>query len=190
VVQAVVPAAVTAAASILVAAAVFVGNIVVQARNERRQTVLARVDAQIHDLYGPLFALMTVNERLWTTMRATMLPDSGRRHSDVLTQRESEEWRSWLQQVLMPTNIKMRDAIMRHADLMIGDNMPTVLQDFCAHVASYEVVLARGDGPDEPVGRPLVPHPGTPFAEYVRTSFAALKSRQATLLESRRDPVN
>ncbi|MFJ8582912.1 hypothetical protein [Micromonospora sp. NPDC093277] len=65
--SAVTPAAVTASASVLVAAGVFVANLIVQYRNERRQMELARINAQLRDLYGPLFALVMTSAQ-WATL--------------------------------------------------------------------------------------------------------------------------
>jgi hypothetical protein len=54
------------------------------------------------------------------------------------------------------------------------------LQDFCAHVASYEVHLARPAG--SPPRKALISHPGDPFVTYVTNGFATLKAEQAKLL--------
>ncbi len=174
------PAVITASASIVVAVAVFIANQFAQLRNERRHTAIARVDAQLRELYGPLFALVVVNEHLWTAMRGARLPDRDRRRSGSLSAVQAEEWQRWLQQGLMPANVKMRDLIVQHADLVVEDDMPTTLLDFCAHVASYEVYMAGMN--DEEEGRALVGHPGAPYVTYVRDRFASLKAEQARLL--------
>jgi hypothetical protein len=85
----------------------------------------------------------------------------------------------------MPTNVKIRDLIVQHADLMIGDGVPQIFQDFCSHVASYEVLLAEPTGPTGLTGSALMAHPGTPFVEYVRECFTGLKAKQAALLKSK-----
>lgn len=177
-------AVITASVSVVVAVAVFVANQLAQLRNERRQVALTRVNAQLRDLYGPLFALVAVNERFWTAMRGAHLPGEARRRSGSLSESEADEWRRWLQQGLMPANLKMRDLIVQHADLVVEDDMPQPLQDFCAHVASYEVHLARPD--DAPSGRALIGHPGAPYVTYVRERFADLKAEQGRLLGTRR----
>ena len=179
--SAVTPAVITASASVLAAASVFVANLIIQSRNERRQTALARVNAQLRDLYGPLIAMVSANENLWQAMRKSILPSRDQRRSGALTAEHAEEWRYWLQQALMPANIKMRDVILQHADLMIGDDLPQVMQEFCSHVAAYEVLLARGAEQNWSFKRSLIPHPGPSFAEYIQTSFATLKARQAAL---------
>jgi hypothetical protein len=179
-------AVITASVSVVVAVAVFVANQLAQLRNERRQIALARVNAQLRELYGPLFALVAVNEHLWTAMHGAHLPDRDRRRAGPLSGNEAEEWRRWLRQGLMPANLKMRDLIVQHADLIVEDDMPQTLQDFCAHVASYEVHLARPD--NEPIGRALIGHPGAPYVAYVRDRFAALKAEQGRLIGRRPRP--
>jgi hypothetical protein len=174
------PAIITASASVVVAVIVFVANQVAQLRNERRQTALKRVNDQLRDLYGPLHALVSVNEHLWRTMRDAHLPESERRRAGAMTPEQTEEWRRWLHQALMPANLQMRDLVIEHADLISEEDVPTVLQDFCAHVASYEVYLARPEGSG--TGRALIRHPGEPYVTYVRQGFAALKREQASLL--------
>jgi hypothetical protein len=55
------------------------------------------------------------------------------------------------------------------------------LRDFCAHVASVEVVMAaQKDGVAE---RALIGHPGDSYIAYVRDTFASLKTDQHRLLK-------
>jgi hypothetical protein len=174
------PAVITASASVVVAVIVFVANQLASLRNDRRKVRLARVSDQLRELYGPLHALVSVNEHLWRAMRASHLPEREKRQAGAMTVDESDEWTRWLQQGLMPANKQMRDLIVKHADLIAEDDMPVPLQDFCAHVASYEVHLARPAG--SPPRRALIAHPGEPFVTYVRDGFATLKKEQARLL--------
>lgn len=180
------PALITASASVLVAAAVFVANLVVQFRSERRQFALERVNAQLRELYGPLYAQYEVNETIWRALRDSGLPDREVRRAGTATEAQRAEWRLWVQEALMPGNVKMRDAVIEHADLLIEDEVPHVLAGFCSHVASYEVVLAQSGDRRKQLARALIPHPGDEFGEYVQSSFAFLKQRQATLLGSAR----
>ena len=183
-VPALTPAVITASASIVVAVLVFVGNQLAQARNERRQAALDRVNTQLRELYGPLFALVEVNEHLWRAVRESHLPGRDERASAALSESQTAQWRTWLSEALMPANKKMRDVIVQHADLLLDNDMPQVLQDFCAHVASYEVLLSRMDQPS--VERAVVRHPGKPYVSYVQTSYAALRKERERLLARRR----
>jgi len=171
-------AVITASASVFVAMVVFVLNQRAQVRLERRQARLELINSQLRDLYGPLNALVDVNERLWESLRST-LPARGERRPGGGT----AEWNSWRDSVLMPTNREMRDLIVRRADLLIEDHVPQPLLDFCAHVAARDVAMSgRAEGF---AGRALIPHPGTEYVNYVREGFTALKTEQRRLLQTR-----
>ena len=169
-------AVITASASVLVAVLVFVLNQRAQIRQERRQARLARVNSQLRELYGPLNALVEVNERVWEALRDSGLPGKAVRSPSGA----DSDWRRWRNQALRPVNLQMRDLIVEHADLLIEPDLPQALRDFCAHVASLEIVsAAETDGVHE---RALIGHPGAPFVTYVREAFLRLKQEQQRLL--------
>ncbi|WP_228122611.1 hypothetical protein [Saccharothrix syringae] len=169
-------AVITASASVLVAVLVFVLNQRAQIRQERRQALLARVNSQLRELYGPLNALVEVNERIWEALRDSGLPGKADRSPSSV----DSDWQRWRNQALRPANLQMRDLIVEHADLLIEPELPQALRDFCAHVTSLEIVLAaEADGVHE---RALIGHPGAPFVTYVREAFLHLKQEQQRLL--------
>ena len=171
-------AVITASASILVAVLVFILNQRAQVRQERRQARLARVSSQLRELYGPLNALVDVNERIWEALRQSRLPPQADRRQDAGT----EDWRRWRDYALMPANRRMRDLIIEHADLMVETDVPQPLRDFCAHVTSLEIVqVAEANALKE---RALIGHPGAAYVAYVRSTFAALKNEQQRLLRT------
>lgn len=80
----------------------------------------------------------------------------------------------------------MNELIVVHAELLIEREMLAPLLQFCAHVTGDRAPrpeAASAAGRDS-----LVPHPGRPYVEYVRTLFAALKEEQFTLLRPHRAP--
>ncbi|MFC5289186.1 hypothetical protein ACFPM7_19215 [Actinokineospora guangxiensis] len=171
-------AVITASASIVVAVLVFLLNQRAQLRQERRQARLTRINSQLRELYGPLNALVEVNERIWEALRASTLPAKADRTADAAT----DDWRRWRDQALNPLNHQMRDIIVNHADLLAEPELPPPLRDFCAHVAAVEIVLsAESDGVHQPA---LVRHPGAAYVTYVRESFARLKQEQQRLLST------
>ncbi|WP_426507721.1 hypothetical protein ACPPVO_55645 [Dactylosporangium sp. McL0621] len=172
-------AIVSASSSVVVAVVVFVLNQWSHARREHRQTRLAIVSAQIRDLFGPLKVAVESNEEVWRALRASKLPDGSLRRGADPTDGERATWSSWFEGALMPENRRIRDLILTHSDLIPGDDLPDVLRDFCAHVAACEVALARQDEPEVLIG-----HPGAAFVEYVRSTFADLRAKQAALLDS------
>ncbi|UJW32579.1 hypothetical protein L3Q67_01960 [Saccharothrix sp. AJ9571] len=169
-------AVITASASVLVAVLVFVLNQRAQIRQERRQARLVRVNSQLRELYGPLNALVEVNERVWEALRESGLPGKADRNP----LRADGDWRRWRDQALRPVNLQMRDLIVEHADLLVEPDLPRPLRDFCAHVTSLEIVLAaEAEGVQD---KALIGHPGTPFVNYVREAFLRLKQDQQRLL--------
>ncbi|MGW0501810.1 hypothetical protein [Micromonospora sp. NPDC003241] len=170
-------AAITAAsASIVVAVLAFILNQYGQARQERRQARLTRVNSQLRDLYGPLNAMVDANERIWKGLRSTQLPGSLERKPGV----GGDKWRRWRDEALQPANRRMRDLIFAHADLLVEVEIPEPLKEFCAHVAAQDIVsIAESEGAPEAI---LINHPGETFVSYVRRTFAALKKEQARLL--------
>lgn len=169
-------AVISASTSVIVAVLAFVLNQRGQVRQERRQARLFRINSQLRELYGPLYALVDVNERIWETMRASGLPSKEQRQLNT----PSGHWPKWRDHALMPANLKMRDLIIENADLLIEIDFPKPLQDFCAHVTSYEVFLSSEK--DGIGGRALIRHPGSTYVKYVRDSFARLKAEQLQLL--------
>lgn len=171
-------AVITASASILVAVLAFILNQRAQAQQESRQAHLTRVNSQLRELYGPLNALVDVNERIWEALRGSHLPPKAERHPEGTT----KDWIRWRDHALMPANYKMRDLIIQHADLLIEKEVPQPLRDFCAHVAALDIVVAaESEGLKE---RALIGHPGATYVTYVRESFAHLKQEQQDLLNA------
>ena len=169
-------AVITASASILVAVLVFILNQRAQSMQERRQARLGRVSSQLRELYGPLNALVDVNERIWEKLRESRLPPQAERRPDA----ETEDWSRWRDHALMPANRRMRDLIIEHADMLVETDVPQALRDFCAHVTSFEVVLvAEAQGSKE---ASLIPHPGAAYVAYVRSTYEDLKDEQQRLL--------
>lgn len=169
-------AIITASASIIVAVLAFLLTQQAQLRQERRQARLARINSQLRELYGPLNTLVDSNERVWDSLRSSFLPPQSERDPAV----DSSEWRKWRDEVLIPTNRRMRDLITENADLIIESEVPHSLGDFCAHVLALEVsVLEEGEGVRR---RALIGHPGDEFVFYVHSSFARLKREQNELL--------
>lgn len=172
-------AVIAASASVLVAVLAFILNQRGQIRQEQRQARLARVSSQVRELYGPLNAMVDVNERIWEALRDSELPPQADRRPEAGT----ESWRRWRDGALMPTNRRMRDLIVQNADLLVETEVPQVLRDFCAHVTSVEITLAA-EAAGMKAERPLITHPGSNYVTYIRDAFIALKQEQQQLLRT------
>ncbi|MEU6976792.1 MULTISPECIES: hypothetical protein [unclassified Streptomyces] len=154
-----------------------------EVRRARRQARLDRLNAQLKELYGPLLVLVESNERTWDAFRERHQPSrEERQRAGGLTEEQDRLWRRWVLTVFVPTARRMREIIVTHGDLFVEDEIPPVVMDFCAHVASYEVTLVAWEaGEDEDV---LVRHPGDGLADYVRGAYQDLKATQSEVLSA------
>jgi hypothetical protein len=179
-----VPALITAAASVLVA--VLAGLLTY--RNSRvlgmRQDRLARLNAQLEELYGPLFALAQASAAAFAALRERH--EHGRVYGSgtELTDEQRQVWTQWMTTVFMPMNRRSYEIIVTKAHLLDGDEMPQCLLDFCAHVAGYEAIVGRWDNGDYSTVGSLLNHPGDPYVEHLRETFGRLKRRQQQVLRS------
>ncbi|MFJ8434342.1 hypothetical protein ACIQ9P_23860 [Kitasatospora sp. NPDC094019] len=157
-----------------------------ETRRSRQQARTDRVSNQIKEFYAPLLVLAETNEKAWAEYRRRFMPHPGPELCGrPLPEPDEARWRTWVETVFAPNARKMREIITARGDLIIGDEMPTVVLDFCAHAATYDVLLSDWDGagPDKSV---LIRHPGSPFLLYVRESHGSLKEEQALLLNTGR----
>ncbi|MET9330893.1 hypothetical protein ABZX78_06725 [Streptomyces cellulosae] len=157
-------------------------------RLAQRQERLARVNRQLSDFYGPLFALTEANSRSFQAFKERNARPGGRSpfdHETPPTEEELAEWRLWVTTVFLPNIRAMRDLVIRHADLLREPAMPPILLQLCAHVSGYEITAARWEQGDIDQHLSVVPFPSEEIAGYARQGFAHLKERQARLLGQR-----
>lgn len=136
------------------------------ATKERMQTELewriARIDRQIQNLYGPMYAQLQVSNSAWERFWEIHRPSHGENAYFVEGIQNSEEelkiWRVWIENVFHPSNSAIAKAIVANAHLIDGrkqfkaDNhetyetnpaFPREFRDFLAHVHTYDAVIAR-----------------------------------------------
>lgn len=178
------PTLVTVTSTVIVA---FLGYIVKYVNDlaiARRRDRLDRVNAQLRLLYGPLFALTHATNIAWADFRKQYRPGEpyfGK--SPKPTELELEAWRLWMTNVFMPLNRRMMEAIVVNADLLDGD-MPPEFQALVAHVAAYEVTLARWEKKDfsEHLSTSAFPEA---FERRVEDDYHRLRSAQHSLLATK-----
>ncbi|MFJ3235959.1 hypothetical protein [Streptomyces sp. NPDC086787] len=154
-------------------------------RLAQRQARLTRVNQQLSNFYGPLFALMEVNSRTYDTWSAKYARPDGRdpfRHDIPPTEQELEEWRTWATTVFIPNIQAMRDVVVTKADLLMEEEMPQALLQLCAHVSGYEITAARWARGNYEEHLSVIAFPGRALREYIRDRFTQLKREQARLL--------
>lgn len=164
----------------------FLANALHERHVARRNAQLERVNRQLSELYGPLFALHRSNQLAWDAFRRDVRPGKAFFGSDPPpTEEELTAWRHWMKEVFQPANAEMLNAVVHHADLLIELEFPPSLQEFCAHVSSYQAVLARWESGDFADHVAACNYPTEELGRYLETSYRALKRRQADLLGTR-----
>ena len=177
----------------LVAFVGYLATYVTSLRLARRKDRLDRINRQLSEFYGPLYALMETTGQAWRVLEAkhNLWPNWGATpavgRSDRFTEHEAEIWRLWIINVFSPLSRQMMEVIVNNADLIIEQAMPRCLQDICNHIVCYEPVLARWEkGPPFPLeraeNRSSIYFPRGDLEQYVKSSFKQLKREQARLL--------
>jgi hypothetical protein len=175
----------------------FVGYVVKYVNDLRlaqRKDRLDRVNRQLSELYGPLYALNAADSRLWSEFMHLHAPKSQAFWSltgKPPTDEQAEAWRLWMTTVFMPLNREMRNAVVDHADLLRdSDGMPKCLLDLCAHVAGYETVLERWRSGNFDTHKArdnvsVINFPVSELASYIDAAYLELKREQNALLRMR-----
>ncbi|MEA2601429.1 MAG: hypothetical protein QOF89_2421 [Acidobacteriota bacterium] len=175
-------------------------------RDDKRAGQLERLNRQLSELYGPLYALYEAGERNWMLFvvhfshdtrplaERTFLPSG----TDTFPPPDADcmaEYRRRMEQLFMPTNTAMESALAQHADLLVGKRMPDEFSDFLAHVAAAKLLMHRWQ--KDPAFnldlwqqyRMEYPHPQW-LKHRIRASFEVLKSAQQQLLTGTLDLID
>lgn len=161
--------------------ATYLNNLAINVRKDR----LERVNRQLAELYGPLYALSRATDISREAFRQKYHPGKSFLPADAI---KSDEIRTavmlWMSEVFMPFNMTMEKVVVEHADLLIGSEMPQCLLDLCAHVASHRVIIKRWESGDLSEYTALVPFPREDLLKYAEESFRQLKREQMQLLKA------
>lgn len=183
--SAIVAGVVTLAVAVVGAALSYASN----RRLSQRQAYLARADAQLSELYGPMLATLGANGIAYRGFLAIYRP--GVERNFLATEPSEEElriWRLWVTHVLQAGNERIRELITTKSHLLIDDAMPKALLQFCAHTAGYRVTTERWKTGDYAAHDALIEADHLELREYLESSFAYLKQEQARLLALTRGP--
>ncbi|MET7984696.1 DUF3883 domain-containing protein [Streptomyces sp. NPDC005281] len=172
--------------TVVIAATGYGATYLTNLRLTRRKDHLDRVNRQLSELYGPLYAQSTAVDQAWEKFEARYRTKWVA--SAPTTAEWAATWRLWMSTVFMPLNRRMVETIVTHADLLIEDTIPDSLKELCAHVACYEPIVAgwQEEGFDSVQYGDHVSIAGNfPHEElsvYLQESFESLKREQAWLL--------
>ena len=152
-------------------------------RLTRRKERLERVDRQLREFYGPLYALTEGADKSWRAFRLQIGRPSGSFWDAMPPPSEEERaaWRLWMSHVLMPLNVRIEAVIVDHAELLEGDEMPGCLLDLLAHIAAYKAVLRAWEGGDYSRHISVIDYPNA-VNDYAKREYLKLKALQQTLI--------
>jgi hypothetical protein len=151
-------------------------------RMRRSQARLDRLNAQLSDLYGPLYATMESSRIAHRAFVDVLRPGRTSLFDPEDPLRTDEElwlWREWVLHVLHPRAPHAHELITERAHLLIEDTIPDFMLEFCAHKAGYDALIRRWECQDYSANLSVVRHPGAVLYDYLRDSFIALKRDQA-----------
>ncbi len=152
-------------------------------RSQQQRDQLDRVNDQLSELYGPLFALVESSDIAWRAFRSKHQPNN-RFFSDQHppTADDLTAWRTWMNTVFMPINTEMVGIIQHNAHLLIESDMPPCLLRLSAHVASFSAVVSQWEQGDLSQHQSLVDYPSEQLLNYVNSAYKLLKQEQAELI--------
>lgn len=164
----------------------FLGYLLTYSNNVRledRKMRLKYLSDQLQVLYGPLFSLSHASHQAWGELTKTLRPESKVLFDDAdpLTEAELKRWRLWMTTVFQPLNLRMEEAIINNAHLIVGSDMPVHFQEFLAHVEAYRAVIQQWQVGDYSRHTASLPYPKS-LDEYLKQTFLDLSRHQSKLL--------
>jgi hypothetical protein len=151
-------------------------------RIAQRKDQLERVNLQLRDLYGPLYALDQAGLEAWRAFRTRVRPGGPFFDStNPPSKADLAAWRLWMTEVFMPLNLRMETIITANTHLVIEGAMPSSFKDFIAHVSAYKPVIKGWSQGDASEHLSVVPYP-TAIRQYVADSYFSLIRTQQRLL--------
>jgi hypothetical protein len=153
-------------------------------RLAQRTARLERVERQLREFYGPLFANVAAARMGWQSYQHRVNPEAYGTSwpNEEPPPEEQAAWRLWMTEVFMPLNLEMERVVVEKSDLLEESEMPPSLLQLCAHVEAYKTVIKRWENHDFSEHTSVIDFPAREVAEYVGTRFSVLKDEQMRLL--------
>jgi hypothetical protein len=160
-------------------------------RLSQRAEKLERVNKQLGEFYGPLFALAHTSKTAWDAFRKNHRPgmDFWDR-KDPVSDEDRQAWQLWIKTVFLPVTSRMYELVVTKSDLLIEPEMPPCLIQLCAHVTGYQPTIRKWEEVENSWLKfeerkwytSYVSYPADTILEYSRDSFQFLKAEQERLL--------
>lgn len=151
-------------------------------RVAQRKDQLDRINLQLRDLYGPLYALDQAGLEAWRAFRSRVRPGGPFfSDSDPPSKDDLAAWRLWMTEVFMPMNVRMETIITANTHLVVQGEMPQGFKELIAHVSAYKAVLKAWTQGDHSEHLSVIPYP-TAIRKYLSDSYFDLIRQQQKLL--------
>jgi hypothetical protein len=115
-------------------------------RLQRRQARLGRLNAQLEQLYGPLYATLEASRIAYRRLLDGLRPGQAslfEPDSPPPSEEELRIFRQWVEVVSHPRATRAYELIISKAHLLVEDEMPVCLLQFLAHKAGYDVLTVQ-----------------------------------------------
>lgn len=175
-------------------------------KEDKRTSKLNRLNQQLSDLYGPLYAHYETGEKNWFDFIGKYSNDpmpvvefkrffQEERVFPEPNEEQLKAYRLYMKTIFMPTNIAMEEVIVNKAELLVGKTMPDCLLKLCVHIASNKPLMEKWneEGFDESSvenHKSGFAHPGFEVREYIQASFSVLKEEQELIINRIKEDIN
>jgi hypothetical protein len=133
-----------ATAAVLTAVLAAVLSYAYNRRLQRRQARLDRLNAQLEQLYGPLYATLEASRMAYRKFLDNVRPGSASLfEGKPPTKKQLRLFRQWVETVSHPRAVQAFELITGRAHLLIESEMPDCLLQFLAHKSGYDVLTRR-----------------------------------------------
>ena len=153
-------------------------------RNQVHKDELERVNLQLRNVYGPLYSSVHAGDQAWEhfCIDAAQIRGSDFLTDGKMTDEEVLNFKTWVEAVFMPINLRLEKIIYENGDLIEGSLDPCLMQA-CTHINAYKAIVARWREPNYK-GRlkPSVDYPTEDLLKHLKTHMDALQGRQQRLI--------
>ena len=152
-------------------------------RLARRADKLDFINAQLDELYGPLYVITQSGQILFQALRA-----KGMKQGRIVINEDApdsaddiSEWRIWVENVYQPLNEELEQVIIHKAHLIIEEEMPQCLKRFLAHTAGFKAVIQKWHRGDFSESKSVINYP-VEIEDYAEKSYLDLRRKQKRLI--------
>ncbi|WOE77483.1 hypothetical protein RZO07_19425 [Pseudomonas protegens] len=153
---------------------------------DRKASRLDRINKQLRELYGPLYAQLKASDSVWEAFTGRHWPghrrDSYFSEGAEVTDQEKAVWRNWMSNVFEPYNATTEKLILQNIDLIDQDQIPAAFISALAHVAAYKAVLASWKDSDFSYHTSVNNWPNIELLSFVEPEYKRLKKLQGELI--------